>query len=40
MRYKLEDTMPADTVDQLLRALLRCKAEIERRAFVCSVSRH
>jgi hypothetical protein len=40
MRYQLEDTMPADTVDRLVDAVMRCKVEIERRGFACSVSRH
>lgn len=40
MRYQLGDTMPADTVDLLCNAVLRCKAEIERRGFAGSVSRH
>lgn len=40
MRYQLEETVPADTVDQLLNAVMRRKAEIEWRGFACSVIRH
>lgn len=40
MREQLGETIPPDTVEQFVGALLRCKAEIERRGIVGSVSRH
>ena len=40
MREQLGETIPPDTVEQFVGAVMRCKAEIERRGFVLSASRH